>query len=59
MVTLGEPRDGEVSRDGNFACGIHPAAQIAIGKQQWVTGFNCVCAVLYDSVLIRHTVSIL
>jgi hypothetical protein len=35
-----------VFRDGNFACGIHPAAQIAIGEQKWVTGFHCVCAVL-------------
>ena len=26
----------------HFACGIHPAAQSAIGKQQWVTGFHCV-----------------
>ena len=39
MVTLGEPGDG------NFACGIHPAAQIAIGEQQWVTGFHCACEV--------------
>ena len=29
-----------------FACRIHPAAQSAIGKQQWVTGFHCVCEVL-------------
>ena len=41
MVTLGEPGGDEVSRDGNFACGIHPAVQIAIGEQQWVTGFHC------------------
>ena len=34
-----------MSRDGNFACGIHPAAQIAIGEQQWVTGFHCVWSV--------------
>jgi hypothetical protein len=33
-------------RDGNFACRIHPAAQIAIGEQQWDTRFHCVCAVL-------------
>ena len=26
-----------MSRDGNFACRIHPAAQSAIGEQQWVT----------------------
>jgi hypothetical protein len=35
-----------VLRDGNFACGIHLAAQSAIGEQQWVTGFHCVCEVL-------------
>ena len=32
--------------DGNFACGIHPAAQSAIGKQQWVNGFHCVWSVV-------------
>ena len=31
MVTLREPRGDMVSRDGNFACRIHPAAQSAIG----------------------------
>ena len=46
MVTLGEPGGGYVSRDGNFAGRIHPAAQSAIRVQQWVTGFHCVCAVL-------------
>ena len=29
-----------VSRDVNFACKIHPAAQNDIGEQQWVTGFH-------------------
>ena len=42
MVTLREPGDGEVLRDVNFACRIHPAAQSNIGEQQWVTGFQCV-----------------
>ena len=46
MVTPGEPGDDWVSRDGNFACGIHPAAQIAIGEQQWVTGFHCLWSVV-------------
>jgi hypothetical protein len=32
-----------VLRDGNFARRIHPAAQSAIGEQQWVTGFHRVC----------------
>ena len=41
MVTLGEPGGDLMSRDGNFACGIHPAVQIAIGEQQWVTRFHC------------------
>jgi hypothetical protein len=27
---------------------IHPTAQNEIGEQQWVTGFHCVCEVLYD-----------
>ena len=35
-----------LERDGKFACGIHPAVQSAIGKQQWVTGFHCVCSVV-------------
>ena len=30
----------------NFACRIHLAAQSDISKQQWVTGFHCVCEVL-------------
>ena len=47
-VTLGETRGGEVSRDCIFACRIHPAAQSAIGKQEWVTGFHCVCAYQLD-----------
>jgi hypothetical protein len=42
---------------------IYPTAQSAIGEQQWVTGFHCVCAVqccrMVDSVPIRHTISIL
>ena len=56
MVTLGEPGDDQVSRDVNFACRIHPAAQSDIGKQQWVTGFHnelslCVkCCRMVDSV---------
>ena len=33
MVTLGKPKGDQVSTDGNFSCGIHPAAQSAIGKQ--------------------------
>ena len=43
---MGETGDGQVSRDVKFACRIHPAAQSDIGKQQWVTGFHCVCEVL-------------
>ncbi len=41
-----------MSIDGNFACGIHPSAQIAIGEQQWVTGFSlCVkCCRMVGSV---------
>ena len=35
-----------MSRDGRFACGIHPAVQSAIGEQQWVTGFHCVRSVV-------------
>ena len=35
-----------MSRDGNFAFRIYPAVQSDIGKQQWVTGFHCVCEVL-------------
>ena len=41
-VTPGEPGGDLVLRDGNFACGIHPAVQSVIGEQQWVTGFHCV-----------------
>ena len=41
----------------NFACGIHPATQSAIGQQQWVTALEC-CRMV-DSVPIRHTISIL
>ena len=49
-----------VLRDGNFACRIHPAAQSAIGKQQWVTVSLCVqCCRMVDSVPIWHTISIL
>ena len=60
MVNLGEPGGGQVSRDGNFACRIHPAAQIAIGEQQWVTVSLCVkCCRMVDSVPIWHTISIL
>ena len=25
---------------------IHPATQSVIGKQQWVTGFHCVCSIM-------------
>ena len=35
-----------MSRDGNFAFGIHHAAQSAISKQQWLTGFQILCKVL-------------
>ena len=46
MVTLGEPRACYVSRDVNFACKIHPAAQSDISEQQWVTRFHCVLSVV-------------
>ena len=39
MVTPREPGGDLVSRDGNFACRIHPAAQSAIGEQHWVSLF--------------------
>ena len=42
MVMPGEPGGDLVSRDGNFACGIHPAVKSAIIEQQWVTGFHCI-----------------
>ena len=54
-------------RDGNFACGIHPATQSVIGEQQWVVlamgstsngslGFIVCeqCCRMVDSVPIRH-----
>ena len=44
---FGEPLIQKIlSRDGNFACRIHPAAQSVIGEQQWVTGFHYVCVLL-------------
>ena len=48
MVTLalGEPGDGQVLKNVNFAYRIHPAAQSDIGKQQWVTGFHCVWSIV-------------
>ena len=39
MVTLGEPGDGQVSRDVNFTCRIHPEAQSDVGEPKWVFGF--------------------
>ena len=39
QVTMGEPRGRQVSRDGNFACGIHPTAM-----GHWVS--LCVCNVV-------------
>jgi hypothetical protein len=48
-----------MSRDGNFACRIHPAAPSAIDEQQWVTGSLCVqCGRMVDRVTIRHTISV-
>ena len=42
-----------MSRDGNFACRTHPAAQSAIGEQQWVTVSQrtSVCTELVDSMI--------
>ena len=40
-----------MSRDGNFACGIHPAAQSAISKQQWETGFHFVWSVVVQLIV--------
>ena len=40
----GEPGGGQVSRDGNCTCGIHPAAKSVIDEQRWVS--LCVCKVL-------------
>ena len=39
-------------------CQRHPAVQIAIGKQQWVTRFHCVCALCSVSGWLRvYTIS--
>ena len=35
MVTVGEPRDGQVSEKGCFDFWIHPKAQSTLGEQQW------------------------
>ena len=40
MVTLGEPRDGQVSEKGCFDFWIHPKAQSTLGEQQWDKSFN-------------------
>ena len=40
-----------MSRDGNFACGIHPAAQSAISEQQWETRFHFVWSVVVQLIV--------
>ena len=40
MVTLGEPRDGQVSEKGCFDFWIRPKAQSTLCEQQWDKSFN-------------------
>ena len=55
-VRIGEPRNGLVSTDVNFACRIHAAVQSDIGKQQWVTWFHCVCTKMATISILANTV---